>query len=100
MNKSKGMRLGAVVVAMLLIVVAYAGTAVPDKEFKNFPKDLPERVLLGLNDSELQDKDIPDFGPEVFEKIKKEPKVLKTRGKIPKFETEKERKDWLNNNVL
>jgi hypothetical protein len=82
--------------AILLIAIAFAGTAAPNKEFKNFPKDLPERVLLGLNDSELQDKEIPDFGPEVFERIKKEPKTLDARGKIPKFKTEKERRNWLD----
>ncbi|MCZ7400218.1 MAG: hypothetical protein O8C62_11200 [Candidatus Methanoperedens sp.] len=59
-------------------------------------KDIPERVLLGLNDSELQDKDIPDFGPEVFEKLKKDPKVIETRGIIPKYATDKERRSWLD----
>lgn len=63
------MRLGAMLAAMLLIAVTYAGITAPDKEFKNFPKDLPERVLLGLNDSELQDKDIPDFGPEMLQRL-------------------------------
>ncbi len=96
MKRSKGMQLGAMLAAILLIAIAFAGTAAPNKEFKDFPKDLPERVLLGLNDSELQDKEIPDFGPEVFDKIKKEPKVRETRGIIPKFKVENERQDWLN----
>ncbi|MFZ3383378.1 MAG: hypothetical protein WA144_05585 [Candidatus Methanoperedens sp.] len=96
MNKNKGLQLGAVLAVMLLIAVAFVGVAAPNKEIKNFPKDLPERIILGLNDSQLQDKEIPDFGPEVFERMKKEPKVLETRGKIPRFETQKERKDWLD----
>ncbi len=66
--------------AMLLVGVVFTGTAVPQK---GFPKDLPERVLMGLNDSQLQDREIPDFGPEVFEDMKKEEMVLDTRGKIP-----------------
>jgi len=94
--KIKGMQLGAVLVTMLLVAVAFVGVASPNKEFKNFPKDLPERIILGLNDSQLQDQEIPNFGPEVFEKIKKEPKVLETKGTIPRFETQKERKDWLD----
>ncbi|KAB2947518.1 MAG: hypothetical protein MPEBLZ_03110 [Candidatus Methanoperedens nitroreducens] len=96
MKQIKGVQLGAMLAVILLVAVVFAGAAVPNKEFKSFPKDLPERVLLGLNDSELQDKEIPDFGPEVFEKIKKEPKVRETRGQIPKFKAEKERRDWLN----
>jgi hypothetical protein len=98
MKGSKGIQLSALLMAMLLVGVAlvgvaFAGAAAPQKEF---PKDLPERVLMGLNDSQLQDKEIPDFGPEVFEDMKKDPKVRDTRGKIPRFETEKERRDWLD----
>ncbi|MCZ7400219.1 MAG: S1 family peptidase [Candidatus Methanoperedens sp.] len=96
MKKNKGMQLGAMLAVMLLVALAFAGTAAPNKEFKKFPKDLPERVLLGLNDSELQDKDIPDFGPEVFEKMKKDPKVIETRGIIPKYTTDTERRSWLD----
>src|SRR5665648_510262 len=93
MKKSKGMQLGALLAAVLLLSMVFTGAAIPDKEF---PKDLPERILLGLNDSQLQDKASPDFVPEVFENAKKELKVLDTRGKTPRFETEKERQDWLN----
>ncbi|HZK61590.1 MAG TPA: hypothetical protein VFC41_05895 [Anaerovoracaceae bacterium] len=93
MKKSKGMQLGALLAAVLLLSMVFTGAAIPDKEF---PKDLPERILLGLNDSQLQDKGIPDFVPEVFENLKKEQKVLDTRGKTPRFETEKERQNWLN----
>jgi len=88
MEKSKRIGIGALLAAMLLVSMAFSGAAAPNKES---PKDLPERVLLGLNDSQLQDKGIPDFGPEVFENLKEEPKVLDTRGKIPRFEIEKKR---------
>ncbi len=63
---------------------------------ENFSERIPERVLVGLNDSQLQDKNIPDFGPEVFEKLKKDPKVIETRGIIPKYATDKERRSWLD----
>lgn len=88
--------IGTLLIVMLLVAVAFADTAAPSNETKTFPKDLPERVLLGLNDSELQDKNIPDFGPEVFERMKQDPKVLDTRGKIPRFGTVIERRNWLD----
>ncbi|MCK4575013.1 hypothetical protein KAU34_01255 [candidate division WOR-3 bacterium] len=85
--------IGAVLAAMLLMSMAFAGAA---DSSKDFPKDSPVCVLMGLNDSQLQYMEIPDFGPEVFEDMKKDPKVRDTRGKIPRFETEKERRDWLD----
>lgn len=96
MNKSKGMQLGVLLSVILLVTVAFSGVAAPSKENKIFPKDLPERIILGLNDSQLQDREIPDFGPEVFERLKKDPKVLGIRGIIPKFQTENERLNWLD----
>ncbi len=79
-------------------VFAILNIAVVTSHGSNFSeqKEIPERVLLGLNDSELQDKAIPDFGPEVFEKLKKDPKVIETRGKIPKYATDVERRGWLD----
>lgn len=85
--------MSALLMAMLLTAMVSPAVAAPNKVF---PEDLPERVLLGLNDSQLQDREIPDFGPEVFETLKNEKKVIDTRGKIPRFETEKERRNWLN----
>lgn len=96
MKNSRRMQLGAALAAMLIIILAFAGAAAPGEELKKIPKDLPERVLLGMNDSDFQDKEIPDFGPEVFEKMKKNPKVIDTRGKIPRFGTEVERRGWLD----
>ncbi|KPQ41189.1 MAG: hypothetical protein MPEBLZ_04263 [Candidatus Methanoperedens nitroreducens] len=45
MKQIKGVQLGAMLAAMLLVAVVFAGAAVPNKEFKSFPKDLPERAL-------------------------------------------------------
>jgi len=91
--KTKEIQLSALLVALLLVGVAFAGA---DASKKEFPKDSPVHVLMGLNDSQLQYMEIPDFGPEVFEDLKEDPKVRDTRGKIPRFETEKERRDWLD----
>lgn len=93
MKRSMKFGIGTLLVVMMLVSMAFPGASAPNKEF---PKDLPERVLLGLNDSQLQDREIPDFGPEIFENLKKEEKVIDTRGKIPRFETETERRNWLN----
>ncbi|MGP8331811.1 MAG: hypothetical protein ACT6FB_05670, partial [Methanosarcinaceae archaeon] len=92
-NRVKGLRICALLVTLLLVGVAFAGADASNKEF---PKDSPVYVLMGLNDSQLQYMETPDFGPEVFEDMKKDPKVHDTRGKIPRFETEKERRDWLD----
>ena len=51
---------------------------------------------MGLNDSQLQYLEIPDFGPEVFEDMEEDPDVRDTRGKTPRFETEKERQNCLD----
>jgi len=42
------------------------------------------------------DEGIPDFGPEVFDEIRKKIDILQTYGKVPRYETMEERKDWLN----
>ena len=67
-----------------------------------------ELVLLGVKDSkELADltreeiatlakEGIPDFGPEVFEEMRKDPRILDTYGIIPRFGTDGERRDWLD----
>lgn len=44
--------------------------------------------------SELGDRVVPDFGPQIFEHLKKDSKVLATKGKIPKFDTKEERLKW------
>ena len=93
MKQSKGLRISALLVALLLIGVAFAGATAPQKDF---PEDLPVHVLMGLNDSQLQYLEIPDFGPEVFEDMEEDPDVRDTRGKTPRFETEKERQNWLD----
>jgi hypothetical protein len=74
MKQSKGLKISALLVALLLVGVAFAGAAALQKDF---PEDSPVHVLMGLNDSQLQYMEIPDFGPEVFE--------------------DKERRDWLDN---
>ncbi len=95
MKSSIKIGIGTLLIMMLLVAVAFADTATPGNEPKTFPKD-PERVLLGLNDSELQDKNIPDFGPEVFEKMNHDPNVIETRGRIPRYATDSERRSWLD----
>lgn len=57
---------------------------------------LPEQIMFGLTDSELYGRNIPDFGPEVFEKMKDNPRIYKTIGIIPRFETEEERINWID----
>ena len=58
------------------------------------PED-PEKRLLEEHEK-VTEKGIPDFGPEVFEEMEKDPRVLDTYGTIPRFGTDGERRNWLN----
>lgn len=69
--------IGALLTAILLVAVAFAETA------PTAPPDSVERALLGLNTTEPHNELLPDFGPEIFETIKKDPKIFATYGKIP-----------------
>jgi len=51
MKQSKGLRISALLMAILLVGVAFAGAAALQKDF---PEDSPVHVLMGLNDSQLQ----------------------------------------------
>ena len=87
MKQSKGLRISALLFVALLAVAAFSGAASANQE------DLPEHAIIGPNNL---DEGIPDFGPEVFEEIKQDQNVIGTYGKIPLFETAKQREDWLN----
>ena len=90
-------------VALLVAAVFMVITSVNEKDSID-----PELALLGVKDpKELADltreeianltkKGIPDFGPEVFEEMDKDPRVLDTYGTIPRFETDGERRNWLD----
>jgi len=80
MKRSKGT--SALLAAMLLLGMAFAGAA-------DSSKDL-------LNEPQLHDEKLPDFGPEVFEEMKNDPSVIATRGTIPKIELENEKREWLH----
>jgi len=90
-------------VALLVASVLMVTASVNQKDSLD-----PELVLLGVKDSkELADltreeianlakEGIPDFGPEVFEEMRKDPRILDTYGIIPRFGTDGERRDWLD----
>ncbi|MCK4731429.1 MAG: hypothetical protein KAT65_03125 [Methanophagales archaeon] len=86
----------AVLSAALLVATVFVGAAPVDH--KDLPD--PELALLGVKDQKEfanLTKRIPDFGPEVFEEMKKDPRVLYTYGIIPRFETDEQRRNWLDN---
>lgn len=91
MKKSKGMQLGAMLAAVLLVAIVFAGAA------PTAPPDSVERAILGLNATEPHNEGLPDFGPEVFEKIKKDQKVLAIYGKVPTIKIETQKRNWLGN---
>lgn len=90
MNQSKRFHLGALLAVILLVAAAFAEatpTASPDSV---------ERSLLGLNTTEPHNELLPDFGPEIFETIKKDPKILATYGKISTIKIEMQKRNWLD----
>lgn len=89
MNKSITFVISAVLTAVLLVAVASAEAA------PTAPPDSVERALLGLNATEPHNELLPDFGPEVFEKMKNDSKILATYGKIPIIKIESEKRNWL-----
>jgi len=72
--------ISALLAAMLLLSMAFAGAADSSKDLQNDPQ--------------LQDGKLPDFGPEVFEEMKNDPSVIAIRGTVPKIEIEEEQHDW------
>ena len=74
--------IGALLAAMLLVSMAFAGAADSSKDLQNEPQ--------------LQDGKLPDFGSEVFDAMIKSSKVMQTRGNIPKIELENEKREWLH----
>ncbi len=104
MKQHKATAMAALLSVALLVAAVFMVTAsVNQKDSMD-----PELVLLGVkNPKELADltreeianltkKGIPDFGPEVFEEMEKDPRVLDTYGVIPRFGTDGERRNWLD----
>ncbi len=90
MNKSITFVISALLTAALLAAVTSAETT------PTAPPDSVERALLGLNATEPHSElYLPDFGPEVFEKMKNDSKVLATYGKIPTITIYTQKQKWL-----
>ena len=51
-------------------------------------------AILDINDTNLQLVPL-DFGPQTFKNLKNNPDFLATRGQMPQFFTQAERKNWL-----
>jgi hypothetical protein len=82
--------IGILLIAMLLTATAFAETT------PTAPPDSVERASLGLNATEVHSElYLPNFGPEVFEKMKNDSKVLATYGKIPTIKIEAQKREWL-----
>ncbi len=90
MKRSITFEIGVLLTAMLLIATAFAETT------PTAPPDSVERALLGLNATEPHSElYLPDFGPEVFEKMKNDSKILATYGKIPTIKIYTQKQKWL-----
>jgi len=63
----------------------------------NSSQDTPSKsAILDINDPNLQRVPLPDFGPQTFKNLKNNPDFLATRGQMPQFFTQAERKNWLD----
>ncbi len=108
MKQRKAIAITALLAVALLVAAVFMVTASVNHSVNEKDSIDPELTLLGVKDSkELADltreeianltkKGIPDFGPEVFEEMRKDPRVLDTRGVIPRFGTDGERRNWLD----
>lgn len=103
MKQSKAIAIAALLSVTLLVAVVLMVTDSVNHSMTQKDSIDPELALLGVKDPEeladlskeeitnLTKKGIPDFGPEVFEEVRKDPRVLDTRGTIPRFGTDGER---------
>lgn len=83
--------IGILALAMLLIGVVLVASA-----STNSSQGIPSKgAIFDLNDSNLQRIPLPNFGPHVFDELKKNPSVLATKGVIPQYATQAERMNWL-----
>ena len=108
MKQSKAIAIAALLSVTLLVAVVLMVTDSVNHSMTQKDSIDPELALLGVKDPEeladltreeianLTKKGIPDFGPEVFEEMRKDPRVLDTRGTIPRFGTDGERRNWLD----
>ena len=61
-----------------------------------------------LNDSEHDEdlsfipdrRPLPDYGPEVFEEIKQNPKFIASRGTMPEIREEEDKREWINSLIV
>ncbi|WP_048142130.1 hypothetical protein [Methanosarcina horonobensis] len=90
MNRNK-IGTGIFVLAMLLIEVVFVASASAD----DLTVVSSEGEVSGINEPGLNDMQIPDFGPQTLDSLKEDSKVLTTKGQIPQYTTQAERRNWL-----
>ena len=83
--------IGILALTMLLIGVVFVASASTNSSQDTSLKS----VTFDLNDSNVQRIPLPNFGPHVFDELKKDPSVLATKGVIPQHATQAERMNWL-----
>lgn len=56
---------------------------------------ISNNIISEFNDSNSERTPLPDFGPQTFDNLRKDPNVLVTKGKMPRYSTQIERQKWL-----
>lgn len=79
---------GILILLLLLIGVVFVASASADDSLETSS----ESEVFGAYNSE--ERVIPDFGPQTFDDLRKDPDVLATKGQIPQFDTKEERLGW------
>jgi hypothetical protein len=79
-----------IVLAMLLIGVVSVASAATTNSQGALSKDKISEIN-GLSDAQ-----IPDFGPYIFNDLKKEPNFLSAKGQIPNYTIQAEKQNWIN----
>jgi len=91
MTIKKKFGIEVLLLAILLIGVVFVASA----STNNSQGTLQKSEISGIDESELQENHIPDFGPHVFDNLRKDSDILSTKGQIPQYVTQAERQSWL-----
>ncbi|MDQ1253259.1 MAG: hypothetical protein QG646_2409 [Euryarchaeota archaeon] len=91
--------IGTLILATLLVsmVLIPAVSAQQEENSQNVPveKALIETSKLSLDNLTTSERHLPDQGPDVFEKVKRNSDVLETRGAVPEIKDFKEKANRL-----
>ncbi len=92
MKHGKRILIELLVLTMLLTALVFVASA----STNDSQESASESETSEVSESSLQNMQIPDFGPHVFDKLKENTDFLAAKGKMPQYTTQEERQNWLH----